>query len=63
MNEYISWWLCIVVLGLTILPISSCVKELRIERTKQVQIMSEHCTKTGKTFKAETTESSDGMCI
>ena len=62
-QEYIGWWLLIPTIGLLVLPVSSCTKHLTEERTKQVQIMSAHCASQGKTFKAETTDSSDGMCI
>lgn len=63
MTEYLGYWLAIIVLGLLALPVSSCVKHNISERTKQVKIMSSHCTSQGKTFKAESTDSSDGMCI
>lgn len=63
MTEYLGYWLAIIVLGLLALPVSSCVKNNISERTKRVQIMSGHCASQGKTFKAENTESSDGMCI
>lgn len=62
-QEYIGYWLAIVTLGLLVLPVSSCTQHRTEERTKQVQIMSAHCASQGKTFKAESTDSSDGMCI
>ena len=62
-QEYIGWWLLIPTIGLLVLPVSSCVQHQTEERTKQVQTMSAHCASQGKTFKAESTESSDGMCI
>jgi putative hemolysin len=59
----VTWSLLIVVAGLLILPVTSCVEHQDAERTKQVQIMSKHCAEQGKTFKAEQTQDSKGLCI
>jgi len=63
MNEYVGWWLAILAFVVLVFPVQSCTEHSVTERTKQVQIMSAHCASQHKTFKAETTESSDGMCI
>ena len=62
-QDLVGWWLLIPAVALTILPVKSCVETQTLERTKRVQIMAVHCEKQGKTFKAEETESSEGLCI
>jgi hypothetical protein len=62
-QEQVTWSLLIVVFGLLVLPVTSCEEQRETERTKKVQIMSAHCATQGKTFKAESTAYSEGMCI
>lgn len=62
-QDYIGWWLAVFAVVVMLFPVTSCVETQGAERTKQVQIMSKHCSEQGKTFKAESTESSDGLCI
>jgi hypothetical protein len=62
-QEQVTWSLLIVVAGLLILPITSCVENLSLERTKRVETMSAHCATQGKTFKAEDSDRSEGLCI
>ena len=62
-QEQVTWSLLIITVGLLFLPITSCIESDRVERTKRIAIMAEHCVKQGKTFKAEDDEHSDGLCI
>ena len=62
-QEQITWSLLIIVAGLLILPVTSCIENDASERTKRVAIMAKHCAEQGKTFKAEDDEHSDGLCI
>lgn len=62
-QDYVGWWILIPAVLLAILPVKSCVETETLERTKRVQIMSKHCSEQGKTFKAEKTEASEGLCI
>lgn len=62
-QEYVGWWILIVAGLIVLFPVTSCVETQATERTKRIQAMSSHCGEQGKTFKAENTESSEGMCI
>lgn len=62
-QDYIGWWLGIIAVVVMLFPVTSCIEEQEAERTKKVQVMSKHCAEQGKTFKAEETESSEGLCI
>jgi hypothetical protein len=62
-QEYVVWWVLIVAVLIALFPVSSCVQNSVDEHTKRIQLMTQHCASQGKTFKAENTESSEGLCI
>lgn len=65
MSEYIGWWLLIPAVVIMVLQIPGCTNKQDIEKTKQIKIMTEHCTSIGKSYVnlKSNSVSSDGFCV
>lgn len=62
-KDYIGWWLLIPAFVFVISGVPGCIEQQEQANLKQVQVMTAHCEKQGKTYLSHPNNSSAGQCI